>query len=355
MSLFTSLFRRIRILSGETSVRNRPTRGATPPMSWSGSPEPEVAKPSVTQRPYSAVVRMEKRHDTLRSATRPIAKVVSACTRADLKTWRHAARGITRYIPARHFVVLVPDVDVQLFQDASPVEYCVLPESVYARAFQADLDQRMSDSTRARRGWYLQQFLKLCAVSDGEPEDVCVIWDGDTIPLRRLQFVDEHNCLSYYCATESHPPYFHMIDRLLGLSKAAPYSYVAQCLPMKVAWVHELRQHIEQRHGVNWFRALIDAINFDEGCGFSEYEMLGTFFHTHHQQEFYAQHRRWSRHGKLLVGTPDSLDRWWARLVMTPFDYVSFEKWEPSFGGSFPANVSYILRKVAARLEKCCR
>jgi hypothetical protein len=272
-----------------------------------------------------------------------------------LKTWRHAARGITRYIPARNFVVLVPDVDVQLFQDASPVEYCVLPESVYARAFQADLDQRMRDSPRARRGWYLQQLLKLCAASDGEPEDVCVIWDGDTIPLRRLQFVDENNRLSHYCAAESHPPYFQMIDRLLGLSKAAPYSYVAQCLPMKVAWIHELRQHIEQRHGVNWFKALIDTIDFDEASGLSEYETLGTFFHTYHQHEFYAQHRRWSRRGKLLIGTPDSLDHWWARLVMTPFDYVSFEKWEAPFGGSCSANVSHVLRTVAAQLEKCPR
>jgi hypothetical protein len=296
---------------------------------------------------------MEKRQDSLRCDTRPIAKVVSACTRADLKTWRHAARGITRYIPARNFVVLVPDVDVQLFQDASPVEYCVLPESVYAQAFEADLDQQMSDTARPRRGWYLQQLLKLCAVSDGEPEDVCVIWDGDTIPLRRLQFVDENNCLFHYCGDESHLPYFHMTERLLGLSKAAPYSYVAQCLPMRVAWVHELRQHIEQRHGVNWFKALIDAIDFVEASGLSEYEMLGTFFHTYHQQEFYAQHRRWSRRGKRLIGTPDNLDHWWARLAMTPFDYVSFEKWEPSFGGSFFANVSHVLRRVAARLEKC--
>ena len=293
--------------------------------------------------------------ESSRQPATPIAKVISACTRSDLDTWRHAASHITKRIPARQFIVVVPDIDVPLFQAASPEQYRVLPDSFYASDFAATLEQRMRGASRSRRGWYLQQLLKLCAVNDAQPEDICVIWDGDTIPLRDLRFTDVNNNLIHYCGLENHTPYFQMTERLVGLTKSVPYSFIAQCMPLKAAWVHDFRRSLEQRHGVNWLSAIIGAIDFSLDSGFSEYETLGTFFWTNYRPRFHPNHRRWSRHGKALVGTPANLTRWWARLLLHRYDYVSFEKWESEFCGDLPQYALAALHNAAPRLERGLR
>lgn len=50
-----------------------------------------------------------------------------------------------------------------------------------------------------------------------EPEDdYFLIWDADTIPLRKLEFFDGQGRMLLTKAEEYHPPYFQTYEKILG-------------------------------------------------------------------------------------------------------------------------------------------
>jgi FkbM family methyltransferase len=282
-------------------------------------------------------------------------KIVSTCCRLDLETWRHSAPRIIAHIPSRSYVVIVPDDEVSLFTSVTPPEYLVIPESTYTAAFQDQWKRVLQGCHEDRRGWYFQQFLKLAAIADAAPTATCMIWDADTIPLRTIQPFDRNGGLLHYCGRGHHSPYFRSINRLLGIPQASPYSFIAQCLPVKTAWVHELKHTVEQQHGVDWFTAIIHSIDFNEPSGFSEYETLGTFIADRYDVGFSPTQRQWSRDGKLLLGSPSHIDAWWARALTFPYDFISFEKWQPSFGKTLYCWPAHVLREVRSWAVECLR
>jgi hypothetical protein len=78
-------------------------------------------------------------------------------------------------------------------------------------------------------------------------DDVVLIWDGDTVPLKRIEFVTREGLLMYYKSSEYHKPYFAAIKRLIGLDKVVDYSFIT----------------IEARSGCDWIRSIISSIDFD--------------------------------------------------------------------------------------------
>ena len=126
----------------------------------------------------------------MNECTTSVGRVVCVCHQEDIETWRGAAPRIVSHIRSRRYVLLVPDAEVQLFRSVSPSAFEVIAESTYGRLFLDELVERMPGSLIRRRGWYVQQLLKLCALEDLEPDDVGVIWDADTVPLKQLSFID---------------------------------------------------------------------------------------------------------------------------------------------------------------------
>lgn len=68
-------------------------------------------------------------------------------------------------------------------------------------------------------GWYLQQFIKL-SYSRLCKDDYYLVWDSDTVPVRKINFFDETTGLPYIdLKREYHPRYFKTLKLLLGLEK----------------------------------------------------------------------------------------------------------------------------------------
>ncbi len=256
-------------------------------------------------------------------------RVVSVACLKDIETWAHTAPKVLAHIASRQYLLITPDQDVSAFRRATPSQFAIEPESRYLRGHSSDsIRNRLPEKVRHRAGWYLQQFVKLEACKLDDPSATALIWDADTVPLKNLNFQDAQGRLNYYSASEHHKPYFDTITKLLGLNQFASHSFVAQCLPVKAVWVHELFAAIGGARR-DWIDMVLAAVEGHDISEFSEYETLGNFIFAHHPREVAFADRDWLRTGNSSVGSIASLSRGKARKLARRYDFVSFENWDP--------------------------
>lgn len=270
----------------------------------------------------------------------------------DAQTWKIASTYIVRNIASEHYKVYVPDAEIESFKKITAAPFQVIGESIYTNKFAGEIRLRLSKAVAGQFGWYLQQLIKIAAAKDCELKDTILIWDADTIPLRPLTFIDEEGRFKCYQGQEYHQPYFETIMRLLQLSKAVGFSFIAQCLVMKAAWVQEFCAEIEEKHHKSWFAALLDAINFNEGNSFSEYETLGTFISHRYSNEIVYTDRNWLRLGNSIIGHPAFLSPKLIASKLNQYDYASFEKWDKAKPYVLRVSVPYFFKVYLPSLLK---
>lgn len=257
-----------------------------------------------------------------------IDEVISVCCLKDIEAWSVTSRFIVKNIASRRYKVVVPDHEMGAFLESSPSEFEVIGESKYTNQFREKLLKRLPENKKDQFGWYLQQFIKLLAIKDNDPNAIALIWDADTAPIQPIEFISAEGKIQYYKGTEHHEPYFETIRKLLDLEKIVNFSFIAQCFPLKVMWLNELCAEIENKSKMPWIDAVLDQINFNEGNAFSEYETLGTFISHRHPHEIIYIDRPWWRLGNSLINHVAFLSDKRAKELSATYDFISFEKWE---------------------------
>jgi hypothetical protein len=287
------------------------------------------------------------------TAHKKIDKVVSVCSKKDAETWAIAHKKVLEHINASHYHVIVPDQDVLFFELITTKPYQVISELIYLEIFQERLLKALPKHQRHQYGWYLQQFIKLSVIEKSPPNEVILVWDADTIPIQKLEFVNEHCKLIYYSGNEHHQPYFDCINRLAEQKKIIDFSFISQCFPMRSEWMHEFCDYIENKHEVSWIQAILNSIDFNEGNGFSEYETLGTFLTHKHPDQIVITQRKWHRLGNSLIGHPAFLNRYISKNKVLKFDYMSFEKWDRIKPYFFKVTIPYFFLITAPNKIDC--
>jgi hypothetical protein len=266
---------------------------------------------------------------------RPIARVISVCSKKDIATWSVVCKNIVRFIDANEYLIVVPDHEVDLFHEVTCESYKVIPESFYIGNLKSKLKEFFPPENRDRIGWYLQQFIKITAAketpSSGNVDEVVLIWDADTLPLKKLCFFDENGVVSYYSGVEAHTPYFGLIKRVLPWVDFQPFSFIAQCFPAKISWVQEFCKELES-DGRNWIEAIICNIDKSQRAGFSEYESLGNYIWSKYPNQVMLNNNLWERNGLSLIGNPSGLTNYQLIGLARYFDYISFEGWDIANG-----------------------
>jgi hypothetical protein len=250
--------------------------------------------------------------------------VVSVAELSCVEPWKLVGPQLIALVPASEYWLIVPDNQVQEFVQNSPAEFKVFPESVFMKDFAEEFSQCDGTALPERRGWYLQQLIKLEALSRARHLDRVVIWDADTIPLRKISFFDYQGNCQYFLGSEYHLPYFENIDRLLGLEKGYPDSFIAQNFPITGRQITEFFSFIEEKSKLKWWNAVIKSIDFDEPSGFSEYESLGTFVCSLDATKITVQNGKWSRYGNLRMVSKIVGSR---KASKAKYDYVAVETW----------------------------
>jgi len=262
--------------------------------------------------------------------------VISPCHYRDIGVWKQASKNIIKFIDSENYTVICPKKDLSLFKINSPSEYKILSEEVYTPKFMNNLlDKSLKSKTKV--SWYVQQFLKLSALEEISDDKFGLIWEADTVPLKKLTF-EKNNKIAFYKSNEFHKPYFDHISTLLGLKKNNNLSYIAQGMPVKGIWFKELIKSIEYINKKNWQDAIIETINFEEHNAFSEYELIGTFVEKNFPNEIEILDNNWSRYGVSVIGNVNNL-KYFNKILALKYDYISFENWDKFNFKKFIINV----------------
>lgn len=257
-----------------------------------------------------------------------IDQIISLCCKQDALTWSIANKAIIKFIPAKQYTVIVPDSDLLLFEEISDQKFIVKPESIFSKKFQKYISDRLPSGEHEHASWYLQQFIKLELLDQLNENTNAVLWDGDTVPLEPINFIDDDGKLRYFVGTENHHPYFATIKKLFNIDKQVSHSFISQSFPIKSEWFQEFKRVIENRSGRIWYEAVIDAINFTHSNAFSEYETLGNFIANQYSSEISFSDDPWLRLGNSLIGDIRLIHSSSAQKKLAPYKYASFEKWD---------------------------
>ena len=257
-----------------------------------------------------------------------IDQIISLCCKQDIKTWLFANKAIVKFIPAKQYTVIVPESEVLLFQEISDKKFIVQSESFFSNNFKKAIFKHIPIHQHEHANWYFQQFIKLEALNRLEENVSAVLWDGDTVPLEPINFVDDKGVFRYFVGTENHGPYFETLKKLLNIEKQVAHSFISQSFPVKSEWVHEFINRIEFESGKPWLEAILGAINFSNSNAFSEYETLGNFIAKNYPNEISFSHEPWLRLGNSKIGDVKLLSSSTALKKLSSYKYVSFEKWD---------------------------
>lgn len=197
----------------------------------------------------------------------------------------------------------------------------------------------------ARAGWYLQQFLKMAFASyilknpatmgGGGEIAHYLIWDADTIPLRKLK-VFSHGKVIFERVNAYHKPYFDTLDRMCILTKTGQkvqkecdFSFVSENMMVECIKMHELIELIESQHKKPFWEAILENIEPKEfaHAGFSEYETYGNFVAMEYPQSFTIIQRKRDRYAREMIGSnpSETMLKWYARS----YEVLGIESWDP--------------------------
>lgn len=206
-------------------------------------------------------------------------------------------------------------------------------------------------------GWFFQQFLKMgFALSDYCKNDYYLSWDADTIPLRKINFFDNHERPFFTMKTEYHKPYFVAIKRLLGIEKVNDGSYIAEHMMFNKKIMCEILVKIQESRvdGVVWYEKILNAIvpELVSTDSFSEFETYGSFCKLNYPSLYVERQMPTFRRGGLIQGRFVSDDI--LKKLGEDFAVSSFEIYDrPPFPWSF---ICYLYEKyeliVGKRLKE---
>lgn len=268
--------------------------------------------------------------------------IISVCHLKHLNVWKKTSINILKYIESENYTVIVPEKHLAIFKKNSPSIYKIISEEKYKPNFNAKLKSK-SDKSKTNINWYFQQFLKLSALEEISSEKFGLIWDADTVPLKKLIFKKKNKIL-FYKSSEFHKPYFDNLETLLKFKKKNNHSFIAQCMPVKGSWFKELIKTIEDLSKKKWQDSIIENIKFEQIKAFSEYEMIGTYVQNNYLDEIEIINNKWYRNGNSLIGSINNL-KYFRKILSLKYDFIAFEKWDKF-------NISLIPHRIITRIKK---
>ena len=185
-----------------------------------------------------------------------------------------------------------------------------------------------------RSGWYIQQFLKMkyCMVCQ---DKFYLIWDGDTIPIKKVKMFNNNGKPFFDVKTEYHKQYFITMKKIFPkLGKKYKYSFISEHMIINTRLMKNMINKISANNnllGDTWYEKIINSIDSQDlsKSGFSEFETYGTFVKEYYKK-FYDI-RPWKSlrlKTSLLNLNPKFLPDNYIKNISKYYNAISFEKWK---------------------------
>lgn len=188
-------------------------------------------------------------------------------------------------------------------------------------------------------GWYFQQLLKIGFSFSSYAKEYYLIWDSDTVPLRKIDFFSDESML-INPKKEHHQPYFDTIQRLLGFTNFPNYSFISEHMIVKSSIMREMLQFMGKNDC--WWKTILSCCDFKHLQSFSEFETYGSYCFNKYPDLYKVRSLSTLRCGGRLFGRLVSDAE--LRLLSMDFDTASFERGQyPPFPRSVYARIERIL------------
>lgn len=157
-------------------------------------------------------------------------------------------------------------------------EDTLLPGITFDRV-RSILEKNKGDVSSA--GWFLQQFIKL-GYSRVCHDAYYLVWDADTIPVRKISFFTEKGSPVLDVKREYHWQYFETISLLFqDLKKQTIFSYISEHMLFNTSVTKEMLNDIENNKGLLGYDFCEKILNLARNVAhprfFSEFELYGTY------------------------------------------------------------------------------
>jgi hypothetical protein len=204
---------------------------------------------------------------------------------------------INRFYDNPSFRIVCPTAALPEFQTAFGhyINVHIIPETDYLTfdAFKESAQNYlattgMDTDSIARLGWYYQQSLKITYLIDGtNKNDLVVMWDADTIPLKKIIFFNKQKPQLYGSKIEFHRPYFETLSSIFEPFPRTFYAFTIQffnCTNHDVIYLTSrlnsyYKKSPKETTGT-WITKIIIKLTTDAhgtlaNSGFSEQELVG--------------------------------------------------------------------------------
>ncbi len=140
-----------------------------------------------------------------------------------------------------------------------------------------------------RSGWLFQQLLKWSG-DKYVKNDYFLIADADTIFCRPQVFIDKEKVILPVNSQLCHIPYFEVYRKLTGDEIKPLVNFTSHHSLFQKNKLAAVKKKIEEQCGVQWYSAIINNIDINEGSFVSDYETYGQFVYQNYPKEFILEH-----------------------------------------------------------------
>lgn len=180
-----------------------------------------------------------------------------------------------------------------------------------------------------RTGWYLQQFLKMAYAFSCE-DNYYLVWDVDTIPINRIEMLDQEGKPFFDIKEEYHRPYFTLIKKLFHsqIKRENEFSYISEHMLINTDYMKRMVCEIDNDsmlEGNNFFQKIINTIlDIDlGGSGFSEFETYGNYVYRRFPGIYQFRKLRTLRNGDRYLHYPPREPE--LRWAAASYDIITLE------------------------------
>ncbi len=235
-----------------------------------------------------------------------------------------------KYLPVDRMVIIGDASGKQMFCGDERVEF-LDEETLYPGMTKLRVRELVVEGGGhfTRSNWYFQQFLKM-AYAYRCQGDAYLIWDADTIPVRKLNFFEGGKPQFSYCQ-EYFPDYYNTIDRLFNgrVKGVAGKCFIVEHMVILKSYMQEMLQVICDNPGLqgsNFYERILHAVDRKamKDSGFSEFETYATYMLKEHEGIYGIRRLQACRYGLVLMGykmDPEK-EKW---LSESNLDTISFE------------------------------
>ena len=283
--------------------------------------------------------------------------VVTCISRQHLDIGVRSIRSLIKFSDANKIIVITANENINfLKKNFLSEQYLIFlnEEEIIPNVKLIDVASMLAElgGNSERAGWYYQQFLKMNISRHPLISKYYLIFDSDTIMLRKMNFFNKSNKSIINTSNEFHKPYFETI-RNFGLIKTNNFSFISEHMLINSIIMQDLITLIEKKDPKNlsWIKTVISYINKDSlsGSGFSEFETYGTYLSKYHRDSFITQKLKSCRLTLSIYGKPNQL-RTYLILLFSDYYWATFENWDEKNQRSMTAQIILKLIRISNNL-----